>query len=147
MKWTPCWTMPKTRRCLWWNGLWLRWGTATPRRSDSIHKPPRNDLLRNRATFSVVTEANKKLFWLSIRGRTFNEYSQGPDGAEQVPLAARRGGKRGKHHNLGSERRGEHLRYITQPWFPDDLGVVGPEFQANRVDGKGPQVSLDRRQC
>ncbi len=53
------------------------------------------------------------------------------------------GGKRGKRHNLGSERRGEHLRYITQPCFPDDLGVVGPEFQANRVDGKGPQVSLD----
>ncbi len=33
LKWTPRWTMPKTRRCLWWNGLWLRWGTATLRRS------------------------------------------------------------------------------------------------------------------
>ncbi len=25
--------LKQTRRCLWWNGLWLRWGTATPRRS------------------------------------------------------------------------------------------------------------------
>ncbi len=33
LKWTPRWTMPKTRRYLWWNGLWIRWGTATPRRS------------------------------------------------------------------------------------------------------------------
>ncbi len=29
---------------------------------------------------------------------------------------------------------GEHLRYITQPWFQDDLGVVRPEFQASRVE-------------
>ncbi len=43
----------------------------------------------------------------------------------------------------------EHLRYITQPCFPDDLGVVRPEFQASRVDGEGFQVSysLDWRQC
>ncbi len=27
------WTMPRKRRCLWWNGFWLRWGTGTPRRS------------------------------------------------------------------------------------------------------------------
>ncbi len=60
---------------------------------DSIHKPPRNSLLRNRATFSAVTEANKKLFWLSVRGRMLNVYFQGPDGAEQEFLAARRGGK------------------------------------------------------
>ncbi len=33
LKWTPRWTMPKTRRCLWWNGLWLRWVTATQRRN------------------------------------------------------------------------------------------------------------------
>ncbi len=33
LKWTPHWPMPKTRWCLWWNGLWLRWGTATQRRS------------------------------------------------------------------------------------------------------------------
>ncbi len=41
------------------------------------------------------------------------------------------------------------LRYITQPWFQDELGVVRPKFQANRVDGKGLQVSysLDRCQC
>ncbi len=32
-KWTPRWTMLKKRLYLWWNGLWLRWGTATPRRS------------------------------------------------------------------------------------------------------------------
>ncbi len=69
--------------------------------------------------------------------------------AEQGILAARRGGKREKLYDLGSERSGEHLRYITQPWFQDDLGVVRPEFQASRVDGKGLQFSysLDRRQC
>ncbi len=27
----------------------------------------------------------------------------------------------------------EHLRYITHPWFQDDLGVVRPEFQASRA--------------
>ncbi len=32
-KWTPRWTMPRKRRCLWWNGLWLRWGTTNPMRS------------------------------------------------------------------------------------------------------------------
>ncbi len=45
----------------------------------------------------------------------------------------------GKCYDLGSERSGEHLRYITKPWFQDDLGVVRPEFQANRVDGEGLQ--------
>ncbi len=49
--------------------------------------------------------------------------------------------KRGKRYDLGSERSGEHLRYITQPWFQDDLGVVRSKFQASRVDGKGLQVS------
>ncbi len=41
------------------------------------------------------------------------------------------------------------VEYITQPWFQDDLGVVVPKFQANRVDGKGLQVSysLDRQEC
>ncbi len=39
-----------------------------------------------------------------------------------------------KRYNRGSERGGEHLRYITQPWCQDDLGVFRPEFQANRVD-------------
>ncbi len=55
----------------------------------------------------------------------------------------------GKRYDLGSEWSGEHLGYITQPWFQDDLGVVRPEFQASRVDGKGLQVSysLDRHQC
>ncbi len=78
-----------------------------------------------------------------------NLYSQGPEGAEQGLLAACLVEKRGKRYNLGSERGGEHLRYTTQPWFQDDLGVVGQEFQANRIDGKGLQVSysLDRRQC
>ncbi len=33
LKWTPRWTMPRNRRWLWWNGLCLRWGTATPRKS------------------------------------------------------------------------------------------------------------------
>ncbi len=42
-------------------------------------------------------------------------YSQGPDGAEQGLLAACRGEKHGKRNDLGSERGGEHLRYITQP--------------------------------
>ncbi len=50
-----------------------------------------------------------------------NVYSQGPDGAELGLLAARRGEKWGKRYNLGSERGGEHLGYITQPWFQDDL--------------------------
>ncbi len=54
--------------------------------------------------------------------------------AEQGLLAARRGEKRGKHYDLGSEWSGEHLRYITQPWFQDDLGVVRPKFQASRVN-------------
>ncbi len=49
-------------------------------------------LFRNRATFSTVTEANKKLFWLFVRGIILNIYFQGPDGAEQGFLAARRGG-------------------------------------------------------
>ncbi len=81
------------------------------------------------------------LFWLSVRGRTLNVYSQGPDGAEQGLLAARRGEKRRKRHDLGSEWSGEYLRYITQPWFQDNLGVFRPEFQASRVDGKGLQLS------
>ncbi len=34
------------------------------------------------------------------------------------------GGKVQKHYDLGSEWSGEHLRYITQPWFQDDLGVI-----------------------
>ncbi len=78
-----------------------------------------------------------------------NVYSQGPDRAEQGLLAAHRGETHGKSYDLGSKRSGEHLRYITQPWFQDDLGIVGPEFQASRVDGKGLQVSylLDRCQC
>ncbi len=71
----------------------------------------------------------------------FNVYSQGPDEAEEGLLAARQRKKRGKRYNLGSERSGKHLKYITQPWFQDDLGVVVLKFQANRVDGKGLQVS------
>ncbi len=47
----------------------------------------------------------------------FNVHFQGPNGAEQGFLAARRGRKRGKRHDLGSERSAEHLRYIAQPWF------------------------------
>ncbi len=56
---------------------------------------------------------------------------------------------RGKSYDLGSELSGEHFRNITQPWFQDNHGVVRPEFQASRVDGKGLQVSylLDRCQC
>ncbi len=46
--------------------------------------------------FSAVTEAYKKLFWISVRGRTLNVCFQGPDGAEQGLLAACRGEKRGK---------------------------------------------------
>ncbi len=65
-----------------------------------------------------------------------NVYPQGPDGAEQGQfLATRQGGKREKHYDLGFKRSGEYLRYITQPWFQDDLGVVRPEFQASQVDG------------
>ncbi len=63
---------------------------------------------------------------------------QCPDGVEQGFLPARRGRKRGKRYDLDSKRSGEHLRYITQPWFQDDLGVVGPEFQASGVDREGP---------
>ncbi len=65
-----------------------------------------------------------------------NVYPQGPDGAEQGHfLATCRGGKHGKRYDQGSERSGEHLRYITQPWFQDDLEFVMSEFQASRVDG------------
>ncbi len=46
-----------------------------------------------------------------------------------------------KRYDLGSEQSGDHLRYITQPWFREDLRVVRPKFQPNRVDGKGLQVS------
>ncbi len=53
-------------------------------------------------------------------------------GAEQGQfLATRRRGKHRKRYDLGSERSGEHLRYITQPWIQDDLGVVRP-----RIPGK-----------
>ncbi len=52
-----------------------------------------------------------------------NVYFQSPDGTEQ-----------GFRFDLGSKRSGEHLRYITQTWFQDDLGVVWPEFQVSRVD-------------
>ncbi len=107
-------------------------------------------MLCNRATFSRVIEADTKLFWFPVWGRTLNVYPQGPDGAEQAQfLAIRRRGKHGKRYDLGSERSGAHLRYITQPWFQDDLGVIRPEFQVSRVDREGLQVSysLDRRQC
>ncbi len=67
-----------------------------------------------------------------------NVYFQGPDGAEQGFLADCRGGKHGKRYDLGSERSGEHLRYITQPWFQDDIGVVRPELQAMLCCRKGP---------
>ncbi len=33
--------------------------------------------------FGTVTEADKKLFWFPVWGRTLNVYPQGPDGAEQ----------------------------------------------------------------
>ncbi len=67
-----------------------------------------------------------------------NVYFQAPDLAEQGFPAARQGG-RGKRYDLGSERSGEHFRYITQPWFQDDLEFVSPEFQASRVDEKDLQ--------
>ncbi len=74
----------------------------------------------------------------SVWSRMLNVNPQGPDGAEQGQfLVIRRGGKRRKRYDLGSEWSGEHLRNITQPWFQDELGVVRPEFQASRVDGKG----------
>ncbi len=46
---------------------WAPMGHCNPKEeyaNVSIHKPPRNSLLRNRAIFSAVTEANKKLFLL-----------------------------------------------------------------------------------
>ncbi len=33
--------------------------------------------------FGTVTEADNKLFWFPVWGRTLNVYPQGPDGAEQ----------------------------------------------------------------
>ncbi len=86
-----------------------------------------------------LPKPTKSLFWLTVRGRNArmnilrapteqNRDSWLPVGGKNTESAK----------NLGSERGGQHLRYITQPWFQDDLGVVGPEFQANRVDGKGP---------
>ncbi len=103
-----------------------------------------------RPPLAQLPKLTKKLFWFPVWGRMLKLYPQGPDGAEQGQfLATRRGGKRGKRYELDSEWRGEHLRYITQPWFQDDLGVVRSEFQASRVEGWGLQVSysLDRRQC
>ncbi len=100
-------------------------------------------MLRNGATFSVVTEADKKLFGFPVWGRMLKVYPQGPDGAEQGQfLATRRGGMR---YDLGSVRSGEHLRYITQPWFQDDLGVVIANL--SRIPGKpgwweGLQVAI-----
>ncbi len=78
-----------------------------------------------------------------------NVYPQGPGAAEQGKfLVICRRGKHRKRYDLGSEQSGEHLRYINQPLFQDDLGVVRPKFQASRVDGKGLLVfySLNRRQ-
>ncbi len=63
-----------------------------------------------------------------------NVYFQSPDGTEQGFRAVRRRRKSRKRFDLGSKRSGEHLRYITQTWFQDDLGVVWPEFQVSRVD-------------
>ncbi len=56
-----------------------------------------------------------------------------------------RGGKRGTRYDLGSERNGEHLRYITQPWFQDDIGVVRPEFQACRSPTRLTDASANSR--
>ncbi len=94
-----------------------------------------------------LPKPTKKLFWLSVWGRTLNVYFQGPDGAEQGFLAARRGGKHGMRYDLGSERSWEHLRYKIQPWF--QVQVFRPEFQASKVDGKGLHVSysFDLCQC
>ncbi len=72
---------------------------------------------------------------------------QGPNRAEQGFLAACRGRKCEKRYNLGSKQSGEHFRNITQPWFQDDLGVVGPEIQASRVDREGLQVSIKKKIC
>ncbi len=46
--------------------------------------------------------------------------------------------KHGKRYDLGSERSGEHLRYITQPWFQD----VGPEISGKHGLRKGPAGHL-----
>ncbi len=56
----------------------------------------------------------------TVRGRKLNIDFQGPDGAEQGFLAARWGRKRGKRYDLSSKWSGEHIRYITQPWFQND---------------------------
>ncbi len=102
----------KTRRCLWWNGLWLR-----------------SVVSQQKAVLTFSTRQNAQCI---LSGPW-----QGRSGTPGCPS----GGKCGKCHDLDSERSGEHLRYMTQPVFQDDLGVVRPEFQANRVDGKGLQVS------
>ncbi len=47
-------------------------------------------MLNKRATFSAITEADKKLFWSPVWGRMLNLYSEGPDGAEQGQFLAPR---------------------------------------------------------
>ncbi len=49
--------------------------------------------------------------------------------------------KHGERDDLSSELSGKHFGLITMPWFQDDLGVVGPEFQAGRANGKHLTVS------
>ncbi len=118
LKWTPHWLMPKTRWCLWWNGLWLWWGTATQRRSILMWLASTNHLeiilLRNRATFSVVTEANKKnsdFLYEADHSMYILKALTGQSRDSWLPV---RGKKRRRRYDLGSEQSGEHLRYITQ---------------------------------
>ncbi len=62
---------------------------------------------------------------------------QSSDRAEkgQLPVLFRRR-KCGEHDDLSSERSGKYLRYVTMLWFQDDLGVIGPKFQAGRANGE-----------
>ncbi len=75
-----------------WPPQWILWGGVLITTMKNILRYYRN-LGSLRYGSSTVTEANKKLFWLSVRGRTLNVDFQGPDGAEQGFLAARQGGK------------------------------------------------------
>ncbi len=75
-----------------WPPQWILWGGVLITTMKNILCYYRN-LGSLRYGSSTVTEANKKLFWLSVRGRTLNVDFQGPDGAEQGFLAARQGGE------------------------------------------------------
>ncbi len=143
LKWTPRWTMPKTRRCLWWNGPLTPMGHCNPEEEYAnviastnhldilcfVTGPPLAWLLKpTKSCSDFLYEAEHLMYILrALTGQSRDSW---------LPVGG--GVNKGKRYDLGSERSGEHLRYITQPWFQDDLGVVGPEIPGKQGWRKGP---------